>query len=466
MSAEGNHSAATAKKPPHSIEAEMSVLGGLMIRNVAWYPVSGLIGEDDFYTRNSREIWRAMATMFKAGKAVDVLTLTEHLRDSGSLAEVGGDAAIYTLVSDCPGAANIEVYAARIREHSRRRKLIALGQEIADAAYSGDDADEVTARCSAGVESLLRSATSSSVTFDAMATAAISTFREASLRRQRGDSHAVMTGLPGLDFLSGGFHGPQLIVLAARPKSGKTALLNQFAIHAALKGKPGLIVSREMGANQTAARALAFHAKANVSRIERGEADDLRKAEDALSSIRNIPLWFDFETAFLDAIVAQIALHKHRHGIVWAAVDHIGLVKCRERFTSRNDQIGHVSSTLKEAAKRLNMPIVALSQLSRACDTENRRPRADDLRDSGNVEQDADIVLMIHVPMKDRTQFVRNASIGITANRNGPSCWVPNAYKFVGSSQTFYEQAVEAGDDARYAGGNQSGFNDPLSPPG
>lgn len=463
MSADGTHRmTATPKQPPHSHDAEQSVLGGLMIHNPAWYPVSAILSESDFYTRDHQIIWRQMAAMFAAGKPVDLITLTNWMRDNGTLNEAGGFAYVGRIAADTPSAANIEVYAERIRETSRRRMLIALGQDIAEAAYNGADADDVMAKCSSGIDALLVQQASTSVAFDQLADNAIATFRDAADRRARGESQGATFGLAGLDHIVGGLHGPMLVVVAARPKCGKTALLNQFAVHAAQSGKPGLIVSLEMGANQTAARAMALHAGVNVSRIQKGDAAELHKAEASLPSIKGLPLWFDFSTWTLDAIVSQIALHKHRHGIAWAAVDHIGLVKVREKFSSRNDQIGHVSWTLKQAAKRLNLPIIALSQLSRECDRENRKPRADDLRDSGNVEQDADMVLMLHVPIAERSQMVRKAKIGITANRNGPSCWVPNDYKFVGAVQRFYEEATDAGDDARqYAGGYGS---DPLAP--
>lgn len=462
MSADGTRVAAPPKLPPQAIDAEQSVLGGLMIRNAAWYAVSAILTEQDFYTHDHRAIWREIAAMFRAGKPVDAITLTGWLRDAGTLDEAGGFSYVAGLAADCPSAANIEAYAERVRETSRRRSLIALAQDIAEAAYNGADAEEMTARCSTGVDALLQQQATTSVAFDQLADDALATFGDAAERRARGESQGATFGLPGLDHIAGGLYGPMLVVLAARPKCGKTALLNQFAVHAAKDGKPGLIISLEMGANQTAARALALHAGVNVSRIQKGDVHELAKARDALPALKGLPLWFDFSTWHLDAIVSQIALHKHRHGIAWAAVDHIGLVKVRERFGSRNDQIGHVSWTLKQAAKRLNLPIIALSQLSRECDRENRKPRADDLRDSGNVEQDADMVLMLHVPIAERSQMVRKARIGITANRNGPSCWIPNEYKFVGSVQRFYEESTEAGNDARsYVGGYVS---DPLAP--
>lgn len=462
MSADGNRLYATPIPPPHAMESEQNVLGGVMLRNETWFTVSGILAEDDFYTLDHRTIWRAMAEMFAAGRPVDCTTLADHLRDRRLLADVGGLSYLGTLSADCPSVANIAAYAERVRETSKRRKLIMLAQDIAEAAYNGGDADDVMARCSTGVDALLRQQASTSLSFDQLASGAIDTFRDAADRKARGESQGATFGLPGLDHIAGGFHGPMLVVLAARPKCGKTALLNQFAMNAAKSGKPGLIVSLEMGGNQTAARALALHSGANVSRIQKGEAEDLAKARNSLPSLKGLPLWFDFSTWHLDAIVSQIALHKHRHGIAWAAVDHIGLVKVRERFGSRNDQIGHVSWTLKQTAKRLNLPIIALSQLSRECDRDGRKPRADDLRDSGNIEQDADMVLMLHVPLAERSQFVRRAKIGITANRNGPSLWVPNEYRFVGAVQTFYEEAPEAGNDARHYGSDFP--SDPLSP--
>jgi len=445
VSADGNRVQALPKHPPHSTDAEQSVLGGLIIQNQAWYAVSALVSEADFYTHEHRVIWREISAMMRAGLPVDIITLTARMRDAITLEDGGGFSYVASLAADTPSAANIEAYAERVREMSQRRKAIAIGQEMVDAAHSGTEASVLISKFSGGIDALLRSTAGKSKTFCEAVSDAEETINANRERRTAGGAIGAPTGLPSLDRLTGGFVGPRLIVIGARPGTGKTALLNQFALHSARRGFPGLVCSIEMGADELIIRALASEAGVNVTKIMRGYHDEAQAAYEAAARIGDIPLWLDTETHTVEGISGQIAAHKRRYGIQWAAVDHIGLIRTEQRFGSRNDQLGHISWSLKALAKRLGIPVIALSQLSRKGENESRRPREDDLRDSGNIEQDADVIILMHTPPDVRDQPVKPVELGVVKNRAGAKGWLSGRFEFDGPTQRFLEVAGHRG---------------------
>lgn len=446
------------KSAPMDTEAEQNVLGAVFLENGTYYAAAALIGAADFYRDDHRVLWSAQTALAKAGKAIDYSTVVSWLRDRGELEAAGGMQYVGTLANDTPSAANVVAYAERVREMSQRRRVLQYAWRLAEQAYT-TPAEELVGEISTGVTSLLSTASSTSKRFMDAVNAAELSIRTARARREAGGSVGAPTGLADLDRITGGFSGPRLILMAARPKCGKSALLNQFGLHAARNDWPGLIVSLELGADELAMRALANAGQLNVTKLHRGYDGMLDSAAEVAANVGDIPLWFDTETTKLESIIAQIALHKHKHGIRWAAVDHIGLIRTSQRFNSANDRLGHISWSLKELAKRLDMPIVALSQLSRKCDAENRRPRPDDLRDSGNIEQDADMVIMLHTPVNEREAKVKPVHIGVPANRIGPSLWLDTPYQFEGATQTFREGDVPPPSDE--AGSHRPPFDPP-----
>lgn len=436
----------TAVQPrtvPYSVEAEQAVLGALMLDNLTTYPVMALIGADDFFRQDHQVLFRTITALVKAGKGADLVTVTEALRLAGTLQDVGGMAYLGSLLSDSWNTSNAEAHAKLIRDYSQRRRLIAFSGDVGEKAWTSD-AEEATAFMMGKVQGLLTKATAKSKRFQEAIADAQDVMAEARKNAAHGGPVGAPTGLHSLDRLLGGFSGPRLYILAARPKCGKSALLNQFGVNAAMNGWPGLIVSRELGSDELAIRAMAMLAGVNVTRLHRGQKQEADDAGSRATSIGDIPLWFDDETATIDAICAQIAMHKFRHGIQWAAVDHIGLVRTEQRFNSRNDQLGHISWTLKETAKRLKIPIIALSQLNRSSEKDGRRPGVHDLRDSGNIEQDADAVIMMHVEPERRDEAIKPVSIGVPANRIGPSMWLDTPFEFHGAIQTFYDRSQRA----------------------
>jgi replicative DNA helicase len=253
-------------------------------------------------------------------------------------------------------------------------------------------------------------------------------------RRERGELGGAPTGVQELDDALGGVMGSRLIILAARPAVGKTAVLNAAALNMARKGFPGLIFSLEMSADALVVRALAAQSGCNVTALSRGDREAFNMGTGAITDIGDVPLWLDCDTYDLATICAQAAMYRHKHGIAWIAVDHIGLVET-PKFNNRNDQLGHVSRTLKQLAKRLQIPVIALSQLSRECERDKRQPQLADLRDSGNLEQDADQVVFLHSPYDhDKKLPTRPLLFGVLKNRGGRTGWIEN-YQFEGPTQ-------------------------------
>ena len=437
------HRLTSSVSPPSCIESEQYVIGGLMLANSAWFNVSGIVSAEDFYTHDHRVIFDAIRRMLSEGKPVDFVSLTGFLRDEKALDNAGGYSYIGTLAADTPSAANIEHHAKRVRELSMRRQLIALGQEIAALAYEGTDSETITAQCSAGIERMLATRAGASKRFVEALDDAEATIATNRAKRIAGGVIGAPTGLPSLDHVIGGFTGPRLIIVGGRPGTGKTAFLNQFGVNASHRGHAGFIDSIEMGTDELMIRSMALAAGVNVTRLMRGFEDEAQRGFDAAAGLGDLPLWIDTETSTIEAICAQVAMHKMRHGIKWAAIDHIGLIRSQQKFNNRNDLLGHISWELKSLAKRLNIPVVVLSQLSRKGEEEGRLPRPDDLRDSGNIEQDADIIIMLHTPREEAEKPQRPIKIGVVKNRAGPKCWLAADFVFDAPTQTFREICSE-----------------------
>lgn len=426
------------KLPPCSLEAEQYVLGSLMLDCGLHTEVAGIVSADDFYRADHQAIFRAIDAMMRASKPVDFVTLSTAMRDAGTLEEVGGMSYLGTLCNDTSSTVNAVAHAEIVRDRSQRRKTIALCAEIQTAAYQQSSGPELAAMLAAGVDTLAKQASGKSVRFIEASDLALAAIERNGKRRKAGGVIGAPTGIPSLDYRLGGLYGPRLIILAARPAAGKTALLNQIGFHAARKGHGGIICSLEMGTEELAIRTLSSISGANVTKITHGYDEEALQAQEAADSLEDIPLWIDTETYSLAGICAQIAVHKAKFDIEWAAVDHIGLVET-EKFNSRNDQIGYITRTLKQLCKRLQIPIIALSQLNRGSEKENRRPGLADLRDSGNIEQDCDAAIFLHVPLEERSKPVKLVQLGFEKNRGGRAGWLDEQFQFEGATQRFKE---------------------------
>lgn len=452
MGADGNRglqSLPQPRTPPYSIEAEQYVLGAVVLDNRAWHAVAAKLVPADFYRADHQIIWGGMCELMRAGKPCDFVTLVEYFRERNALDDVGGVVYLASL-SEHYSAANVEAYAEILRERSLLRQLIGVGGDIAEMGYrpDGERVEVLLGKAMDLVTSIMRDQGSHSLRFTDVVAKAQNT--AATIRREQveGRQYGAMSGIARLDKLTGGFRGPRLIVVAARPKCGKSAFLNQFAIYASKHGHPGYINTIELQDEELGYRGMAMLSGQNMTALNRGNQKAHDVAGEAIANLGDIPLWIDDRTRTLEGFCAQVAFHKLRYGIKWAAVDHIGLMRTATKARSRYEQLGEISWGLKGLAKALDIPIIALSQLSRDCDKENRRPRPDDLRDSGNIEQDADMVVMLHTPQGQRDAEERPLWIGVPANRTGPAFWLKGhgddaPFRFIGATQSIVENEVQ-----------------------
>lgn len=422
-----------------SDEAEQAVLGGLMLDNGQWERVVGRLREADFHRREHRAIFGVIAGLANAGRPMDAVTVGEALERSGSLDAAGGLAFLGQLVKDTPSAANVGSYADVVRDKARRREfqdLMTRGIELAGTAEDlgvaateiGERLDQVALR-GAGRAVTLRDATSGALDYlDGLA---------------NGECQGIPTGFPLLDRFTGGLQPGQLVILAARPACGKTSLAMQIALHAAGRGYPVGVMSLEMTARELASRGIAQHLGLNGGRLLRGDDAEVRKAARELPASRfaDLPVYIDEDTYDLQALTARVSQWRRVDRLSLAIVDHIGLIVGRSRNINRNEWVGIVSRRLKQLAKRLGIPILALSQLNRASTRENREPSLADLRDSGHIEHDADVVLLLYPDQEQEgSQATVPVKVILAKNRNGRAGCMPYPYLFDGSRFAFYEQ--------------------------
>lgn len=430
----------------HAPAAEQAVLGGLMLDARAWDIVASRVGEEDFATGRHRTLFRVLRGLLDRGRPCDLLTLTDALEARNALDQVGGRVYLAELAHNTPSAANVATYADMMQDAANRRRLAAALAELQAAVAGTTPTDELLAEAVGRIEASRRQVGRGPTDWR-RAVAAASEAAETAQGRQRAEGvQGVPTGIPAIDLRTGGLHGPRLWVMAGRPSLGKSALALQVAVLAAKHGHGAGIVSLEMSREELAQRAIAHHGGLNLTKLAHGYQPECSQAA-AMAADRDfagLPLQVDDDTYTLGGIVARIAEWRRQHGIALAIVDHIGLVET-ERFATRAEQVGSVSRALKKLAKRLEIPIVAISQLNRRVESEKRRPTLADLRDSGSIEQDADVCLFIHCAEPDEEQRVRPVELGLLKNRSGVRGWLSKRFEFDGATQTFRELTTDQG---------------------
>ncbi len=449
---------ATPKHPPHSIEAEQSVLGGLLMDNRAWYTLANKIREDDFYTRDHRDIFRGIAELLNAGKPCDFVTLSEHLRNKGEI-EVSQISYLGTLAADTPSAANIHAYAEIVTERATLRGLIAAGQDIAELGYQPEGAtpEELLAKAEQLVFRLQSRTAAKALTMREVVDIGVQVITAAKQAKEQDQKLGIPFGIKWLDDRIGGLQGGDVMVVAARPGMGKTAFATQYALRAAGDGVPGFIGSLEMYARQVAIRTLAHAAQVNNTRLRFGGAEESEAAFGKVVEVGNLPLWWDFDSYTLSGICAQLTHHRVKHGIRFGIVDHIGLVETDGGSRqSTNDRLSQVTRTFKKLAKTLDIPLILLSQLNRDVEKVRREPIMADLRDSGSIEQDASIVMFLHSDTPDNKN-PKAINFVMPKNRDGRKGKSGPIYEFDGATQT-YRPAAAPDDDNGLPGA------DPLAP--
>ena len=420
----------TPKVPPHSEEAEMSVLGGMMLDARGIYEVLDVVSEDDFYFEKHRIIFKAITTLAGQSRPCDFVTVSDALRHSGQLEAVDGMPYLGQLVNDTPGAANVTEYAKIVRERAVLRGLVGAGDRITELAYrpEGRHASELLDVAEQQLTALRgRDAKSKSqyVTMAPLMEALGRKLNEARLHPE--GTQGLATGFTRFDEMTNGLHKGDLVIVAGRPSMGKTSFAMNIAEYVALeKGLPALVFSMEMSAEQLGIRVLSSFGRIDQQHLRTAQMDDMEwgRLSSALGLVQNAPLYID-ETGGLSPLDLRSRARRvaGRHGLSLIVVDYIQLMQI-PGSESRTNEISEISRSLKSLAKELGVPIIALSQLNRGVENrDNKRPRMADLRESGGIEQDADVIVFIYrdeVYNKD-TPDKGTAELIIAKQRNGPT---------------------------------------------
>jgi replicative DNA helicase len=445
------------KLPPHSIEAEQSVIGGLLLENEALDKIADILSAQDFYQHDHKTIFEHIAKLIERNRPADIVTVAESLESTAELSQVGGIAYLGSLAQNTPTAANIRRYAEIVRERAVMRKLVTVGSGIAESAYSpnGRDAQQLLDEAEAKIFQIAEGGQRSGQGFQDIKELLPQVAERIDYlfsRDNPSDVTGIPTGFTDLDSMTSGFQGGDLIIVAGRPSMGKTAFSINIAENVALDtGLPVAIFSMEMASTQLAMRMIGSIGRLDQHRMRTGrlEDEDWEKLTTALGKLNEAPIFIDEGAALSSFDVRARARRLHRQcgklGLI--VVDYLQLMAAPagRQGENRATEISEISRSLKALAKELDCPVVALSQLNRSVEQRpDKRPVMSDLRESGAIEQDADLILFIYrdeVYNPDSTDK-GTAEIIIAKQRNGPIGRV--RLTFVGE-HTRFENFANAG---------------------
>jgi len=419
------------KRPPHSVEAEQSIIGGLMLDNQVWDKVSIRVCEKDFYRSEHRTLYRAILTLSQKNQPFDVVTLLDTLKSTNELDEAGGEAYLFELANNTPSVANVSAYADIVREKSVQRQLIAVATEIADSAYNplGRELSELLDVAESRVFAIAEQ-TATDGGPEIIKSILVRAVERIDALYHSGDSiTGLATGLTDLDELTSGLQKSDLVIVAGRPSMGKTTLVMNIAEHAAINAvKPVLVFSMEMPGDSLAMRMMSSLGRIDQHRIRTGKLDDddWPRVTSAVHMLSEAPLFIDDTAALSPAELRSRArrLVKEHGPLGLIVVDYLQLMKVPGfKSDSRTAEISEISRSLKALAKELNVPVIALSQLNRSLEQrQDKRPVMSDLRESGAIEQDADLICFIYRDevYNEDSKDKGIAEIIIAKQRNGP----------------------------------------------
>lgn len=418
------------KVPPHSIEAEQAVLGGLMLENSAWDQVADVITEDDFYRRDHRLIFRAVTELSARSTPFDVITLTEQLAGINELENAGGLSYLGGLAKNTPTAANIKAYATIVRERSILRQLIRTGTEIANNAFNpeGRDSAELLDHCEKLVFEIAERGARGKRGFVSIKDLLVKAVdRIETLFQLDNPITGIPTGFNDFDEMTSGLQKSDLVIVAGRPSMGKTTFAMNLAEHAAIKtGLPVAVFSMEMPGEQLAMRMMSSLGRIDQHRLRTGrlDDDDWPRVTSAIGMLAEAPLYIDDTPAMTPTDLRARARRLAReHGLGMIVIDYLQLMQVPGNKENRATEISEISRSLKSLAKELHVPVVALSQLNRSLEQRpNKRPVMSDLRESGAIEQDADLIVFIYRDevYNEDSADKGTAEIIIAKQRNGP----------------------------------------------
>ena len=418
------------KTPPHSLEAEKTVLGGILVNNGSLNVVLSIITPEDFYKEPHRKIIERISALVDKGLTVDLLSLSEEMQRAGLLEEAGGMAYLSSLMDGVPKSLNVEYYAQIIKEKALLRRLIVSSAKIITASYEQkEEADDLLNEAQAAIievaEQRIRPGL---VPVRALTAPTLDMIRRFAERKEA--VTGVPSGFRSLDGLTAGFHPSELVIIAARPSMGKTALALNIAQHAGMRAeRSAAFFSMEMAKEQLVIRLLCAEAQLDIKRVRTGfiserEFEKLKLAGEALSRAN---IYIDETPGVtvmeMKAKARRLRMEQHLDIIF---IDYIQLMRPGGRFENRNQEMSFITRSLKELAKELQIPVVGISQLSRSPEKGRREPRPllSDLRESGAIEQDADVVIFIFRPEyyhPDDESLRGLAEVSVAKQRNGPT---------------------------------------------
>jgi replicative DNA helicase len=444
---------ATLKVPPHSIEAEQSVLGGLLLEGSAWDQVSDRLVEEDFYRQDHRLIYQAIRRVYDSGRPCDLITVAEALEQSGELERAGGMAYLGLLAGGVVSAVNLAAYADIVRERAIARQLIGVGSAIADSGFHpqgrsvAELLDAAEARVFEIAERGARSRSGFAAVKDLLPTVLE---RLDALYRSGTTLTGVSTGFADLDRMTSGLHPAELIIVAGRPSMGKTSFAMNMVESVAIRSRqPVAVFSMEMPAEQLALRMISSLGRVDAHRVRTGQLhdDDWPRVTSAMHLLGEADIFIDDTPALTPLeLRARTRRLKRQHGLGLVVVDYLQLMQSPGAKDNRALEISEISRSLKALAKELSVPVIALSQLNRSLEQRpNKRPVMSDLRESGAIEQDADVILFIYRDevYNEDSPDKGKAEIIIAKQRNGPIGHLHLA--FLGAYTRFEDLAQDYG---------------------
>ncbi|MDO8585058.1 MAG: replicative DNA helicase [bacterium] len=418
------------KLPPQHIEAEQSVLGALMIDKDAIIRVADMLLPDDFYKPAHASIYGAIMGLYERHEPIDILSVTTRLKESGAFKDAGGTSYLTELINGVPSASHVAHYAKLVKDKHVLRELVIASAEIAESAFDpGEDVDAVIDGIEQRIFSIAQRSTAQKfVLLKDQLSAAYERIEK--IHAGKGAMRGVPTGFPALDGYLSGLQKSDLIVIGARPSLGKTSLALDIARHVGVKEKKSVaIFSLEMSIDQVIDRFIAAEARVPLWQLRTGKLSndvDFQLIQASLNTLSDSRIFID-DTASANILQMRSVARRLQaeHGLDLVIVDYLQLITPRTKSDNMVAQVTEISRGLKTLARELNVPVLALSQLSRSVDSrEDKTPRLADLRDSGSIEQDSDVVLLIFRKDKQRQnpepQDLNMAEIMVAKHRNGP----------------------------------------------
>jgi replicative DNA helicase len=419
-----------SRTPPQNLSAEQSVLGGVMLEPDSWHEVADVLTENDFYKPSHRIVFSAIRDLGRKGQPVDILTVSNFLLSTKQLEAAGGAPYLAELIDSTPTTVNIKSHARIVKDKSTLRSLIGIGQKFVDRAYGMDfeDLDGFLNEFESSVFKLAETKGGSDVS-DSSELVKLSLEKIETLFARKGDVIGIPSGFIELDRLTAGFQPKELIIIAARPSMGKTAFSLNIATHAALREqKTVAYFSVEMAKEQVMLRMLASEARINMGGLRTGQISDSDwpRLINAAAKMSEAPLFID-DTSGLSPfeLHAKARRIKAKRGLDLIIVDYLQLMSLKQKVESREREVSEISKMLKAIAKDLGVPVIALAQLNRGVEgRSDRRPMLSDLRESGSIEQDADVIMMLYREDyydRDNSELRGLAEVIIGKQRNGPT---------------------------------------------